>query len=165
MSDPNNAPQIRVGLGHDTHRLAPGGPLILGGVELEFDFHLVGHSDADVLLHAVTDALLGASNQGDIGGLFPDTDPQYRGKDSSEMLTAAWKLVQSDGWSVGNLDCVILAERPKLLPHKAAICDRIAQILDIEAGQVSLKGKTGEKSGEVGEGKIIQAMCVCLLHR
>ena len=156
---------IRIGLGHDTHRLEPGGPLRIGGVEIEFDFHLVGHSDADVLLHAITDALLGAANLGDIGELFPDTDMVNKNRDSADMLSKAFSKVEQAGWRIINLDCVVLAERPKLLPHRAAICDRIAEILDIEPTQISLKGKTGEKSGEVGMGKIVQAMCVCLLGK
>lgn len=157
--------EIRVGLGHDTHRLEPGGPLRLGGVDIDFAFQLAGHSDADVLLHAITDAILGAANLGDIGQLFPDTDANNAGKDSAIMLAAAHTLVRQAGWAVQNLDCVVLAERPKLLPHKSLICHRIADILAITADQVSLKGKTGEKTGEIGEGKIMQSMCVCLLAR
>lgn len=156
---------IRIGLGHDTHRLEPGGPLRIGGVEIEFDFHLAGHSDADVLLHAITDSLLGAANLGDIGQLFPDTDPANLNKDSAVMLSAANEKIRSAGWMITNLDCVVLAERPKLLQHKPLICARIAEILNVQSDQVSLKGKTGEKSGEVGEGKIIQAMVVCLLEK
>lgn len=156
---------IRVGLGHDTHRLEAGGPLRLGGIDIEFDFHLAGHSDADVLLHAITDAILGAANLGDIGQLFPDTDAENAGKDSAVMLRVAHEKVRDAGWLIGNLDCVILAERPKLLPHKAAICERIANILAIDPNQVSLKGKTGENTGDIGQGKIIQTMVVCLLER
>ncbi|MEZ6135999.1 MAG: 2-C-methyl-D-erythritol 2,4-cyclodiphosphate synthase [Pirellulaceae bacterium] len=154
---------LRIGLGHDTHRLEAGGPLRLGGIDIDFDFHLVGHSDADVLLHAITDSLLGAANLGDIGELFPDTEPSNRGRDSADMLAIAAQQVSRAGWKIVNLDCVVLAERPKLSPHKSAICERIAAILDIEPTRVGLKGKTGEKSGEVGQGKIIQAMCVSLL--
>jgi 2-C-methyl-D-erythritol 2,4-cyclodiphosphate synthase len=156
---------IRVGLGHDTHRVEAGGPLRLGGIDIDADFHLVGHSDADVLLHAITDSLLGAANCGDIGELFPDTDPANRGKDSAIMLQAASERVAAAGWQVVNLDCVVLAERPKLLPVKKAICERIASILELDAERVSLKGKTGEKTGEVGSGQIMQAICVCLLAR
>lgn len=157
--------EIRVGLGHDTHRLEEGGPLRLGGIDIEFDFHLAGHSDADVLLHAITDGLLGAANLGDIGELFPDTDPANKGKDSAVMLAAANDLVRQQGWLIQNLDCVILAERPKLIPFKRQIAERIADILSILPGQVGLKGKTGERTGEIGQGKIMQAMCVCLLSR
>ncbi len=156
---------MRIGLGHDTHRLTAGGPLLLGGVKIEFDFHLDGHSDADVLLHAITDSLLGAANLGDIGQLFPDTAEENKGRDSAEMLSLAFEKVKQAGWSVANLDCVVLAERPKLSPHREAICARIAEILGIASEQVGLKGKTGEKSGEIGQGKIMQAMVVCLLER
>ncbi len=154
---------IRVGLGHDTHRLEAGGPLRIGGIDIPFEKQAVGHSDADVLLHAITDALLGAAALGDIGQLFPDTDVANRGKDSGEMLQAAAAKVAASGYRIGNLDCVVMAERPKILPHREAIRQRIAQLLSIDVGQVSLKGKTGEKVGEVGRGEIIQAMVVCLL--
>ena len=156
---------IRVGLGHDTHRIESGGPLRLGGIDLDVDIHLAGHSDADVLLHAITDSLLGAANCGDIGEFFPDTDPANRGKDSAIMLQAACERIAAAGWQVVNLDCVVLAERPKLQPVKTAIRQRIAGILQIDAGRVGLKGKTGEKTGEIGSGQIMQAICVCLLAR
>jgi 2-C-methyl-D-erythritol 2,4-cyclodiphosphate synthase len=155
---------IRVGLGHDTHRLQSGGPLRLGGIDIDFEFHLLGHSDADVLLHAITDALLGASSLGDIGEHFPDNDPANKGRDSADMLLRAYRRVTDAGWRIINLDCVVLAERPKLLPHRPAIIARIAEILSISQDQIGLKGKTGEKSGEIGEGKIMQAICVCLLR-
>lgn len=156
---------IRIGLGHDTHRIDAGGPLRLGGIDIDVDMHLVGHSDADVLLHAITDAILGAANQGDIGELFPDTDAANKGKDSADMLAAAHRRITEAGWQIVNLDCVVLAERPKLLPHRTSICARIAQVLEIQADQIGLKGKTGEKSGDIGQGKIMQAMCVCLLEK
>ncbi len=156
---------IRIGLGHDTHRLEPGGPLRLGGVEIDFDFHLAGHSDADVLLHAITDAILGAACLGDIGEMFPDTSVENKGRDSIDMLLRAFVRVQAADWYIINLDCVVLAERPKLLPHREAICRRVAEVLQIDPSQVGLKGKTGEKTGEIGSGKIMQAMCVCLLGR
>ncbi len=156
---------IRIGLGHDTHRLESGGPLRLGGIDIDFDSHLLGHSDADVLLHAITDSILGAANLGDIGQLYPDTDSENANRDSAEMLSKAYATVRNAGWQIVNLDCVVLAERPKLLPHKQAMCKRIAETLEIEVSQVSIKGKTGEKSGDVGQGKIIQSMCICLLER
>ncbi len=156
---------LRIGLGHDTHRIDAGGPLRLGGIDIDFDGHLVGHSDADVLLHAITDAILGAANLGDIGEMFPDTDAANYRRDSADMLRQAWERVQRNGWRIVNIDCVVLAERPKLLPHRESICKRIAEILNIDRGQVGLKGKTGEKSGEIGHGKIMQAMCICLLTR
>lgn len=155
----------RIGIGHDTHRLVVGGPLRLGGVEIEFDKHLQGHSDADVLLHAVTDAVLGAACLGDIGEMFPNTDPSHAGKDSADMLSAAAERVISLGWKVANLDCVIHAERPRILDHRDRIQHRLSEILVLRQDQVSVKGKTGEGVGPVGEGLIIQAQCVCLLQR
>ncbi len=156
---------IRVGLGHDSHRLEAGGPLRLGGIDLPFEKHAVGHSDADVLLHAITDALLGAAALGDIGEMFPDTDIANRGKDSGEMLQAAYNSVREHGFALVNLDCVVMAERPKLLPYRAQICQRIAELLDVDVAQIFLKGKTGERSGEVGRGELIQSMVVCLLEK
>jgi 2-C-methyl-D-erythritol 2,4-cyclodiphosphate synthase len=114
---------MRVGIGHDTHRLGQGGPLRLGGLEIPHDRHLVGHSDADVLLHAVTDALLGAAALGDIGELFPDTDPANRGRDSADMLTRAYAAVNEAGYELVNLDCIVFAQRPKLSPHKGALAE------------------------------------------
>jgi 2-C-methyl-D-erythritol 2,4-cyclodiphosphate synthase len=150
-------------MGHDTHRLEPGGPLRIGGVEIEHDQQMVGHSDADVLLHAVTDALLGAAALGDIGQLFPNTDPANRGRDSAHMLTLAWQKVQQAGWQIANLDCIVFAERPKMSPHKRAIQARIAEILGIEPDQVGLKAKTGEGVDAVGRQEAIQAQAVVLL--
>ncbi len=157
--------EFRVGLGHDTHRLEPGGPLRLGGIEIDFDAHLVGHSDADVLLHAITDAVLGAAGLGDIGEMFPDTDPANRGRDSGQMLLAAYVRVQRQRWSLVNLDCVVLAERPKLLPVRSRICQHLSNLLGVPEQCIGLKGKTGESMGDVGRGRIIQAQCVCLLQR
>ncbi|MCA9133620.1 MAG: 2-C-methyl-D-erythritol 2,4-cyclodiphosphate synthase [Planctomycetales bacterium] len=157
--------EIRVGLGHDTHRIEAGGPLRLGGLDVAVDFHLAGHSDADVLLHAVTDSLLGAANLGDIGELFPDDDPANRGKDSAVMLLAAQQRVTQAGWKIMNIDCVVLAERPRLLPLKGAMCQRLAEILQLEPQRIAIKGKTGEKTGDVGSGKIMQAICTCLLFQ
>ncbi|RIK79642.1 MAG: 2-C-methyl-D-erythritol 2,4-cyclodiphosphate synthase [Planctomycetota bacterium] len=153
----------RVGIGHDTHRLEPGGPLRLGGVDVPHDRHAVGHSDADVLLHAITDALLGAADLGDIGEMFPDTDPANRGRDSAEMLAAAYMHVCGAGYELVNLDCIVHAERPKLAPYKNAIRQRIAAVLEIAAEQVSVKAKTGEQVGPVGRQEAIQAQCVVLL--
>ena len=158
-------PEIRVGLGHDTHRIDAGGPLRLGGIDIDVDMHLVGHSDADVLLHAITDSLLGAANLGDIGEMFPDTLAQNRGRDSGEMLTQAWSRVRAAGWQIANIDCVVLAERPKLLPHRSVICTRVAELLQLPPSRISLKGKTGEKSGQIGSGQIMQAIVTCLLQR
>lgn len=157
--------QHRIGIGHDTHRLEPGGPLRIGGVEIEFDFHLAGHSDADVLLHAITDAILGAAALGDIGELFPDNAEENKGRDSAEMLGLAWEKVAADGWSICNLDCIVFAQKPKLSTYKPAISIRVAQILGLAPDCVGVKAKTGEGVGEVGTGKIIQAQCVALLNR
>jgi 2-C-methyl-D-erythritol 2,4-cyclodiphosphate synthase len=154
---------IRVGIGHDTHRLRPGGPLRLGGIDIPHDRELIGHSDGDVLLHAVIDALLGAAALGDIGQMFPDTDPANRGRDSAEMLVAAHAAVTAVGWQIGNLDCIVFAQRPKLLPHRQSMRERLADILQIDAERVSLKGKTGEHVGPVGLEEIIEAQCVALL--
>jgi 2-C-methyl-D-erythritol 2,4-cyclodiphosphate synthase len=156
---------LRIGLGHDTHRLAEGGPLRLGGVTIPHDRHLVGHSDADVLLHAITDALLGAANLGDIGELFPNTDPANRGRDSAEMLSLAYDAVKKAGFRLVNLDCVVFAQRPKLSPHKGLLRQRIAEILGVEAEQIGLKGKTGEGVGVVGLEEAMMAECVALLAK
>ena len=156
-------PRFRVGIGHDTHRLQPGGPLRIGGVTIEHDQQMVGHSDADVLLHAVTDALLGAAALGDIGELFPNTDPANRGRDSAEMLAVARLKVQEAGWQIANLDCIVLAEQPKLSPYKQAIQSRIAQLLDLDPTQVGVKAKTGEGLDAVGRREAIQAQVVVLL--
>jgi 2-C-methyl-D-erythritol 2,4-cyclodiphosphate synthase len=156
---------IRVGLGHDTHRLEPGNALVIGGVSIPHDRAAVGHSDADVLLHAITDALLGAAALGDIGELFPDTDPANKGRDSADMLRRALALVTGAGWRIVNLDCVILAQRPKILPHRPAIRRRIAEILGVEEAAVWLKAKTGERIGPIGEELAISAECVVLVER
>ena len=153
----------RVGIGHDTHRLREGGPLRVGGIEIPHDKSAVGHSDADVLLHAVTDALLGAAALGDIGDMFPDTDPANRGRDSAHMLQAAAARVRRHGYEIVNLDCIVFAQRPKLAAYKQSIRERIAGILSILPEQVGVKAKTGEGEGPVGREEIIQAQCVALL--
>ena len=155
---------MRIGLGEDTHRLVEGGPLRLGGVDIPHDRHAVGHSDADVLLHAVTDALLGAAGLPDIGQLFPNTAEENRGRDSAEMLHIAHQRVTEAGYRVVNLDCVIAAELPKLAPHKENIRERIAEILSLAVDQINVKAKTGEGVGPVGEQQIIEARCVALLE-
>jgi 2-C-methyl-D-erythritol 2,4-cyclodiphosphate synthase len=154
----------RIGNGHDRHALEPGGPLRLGGVDVPHDRHAIGHSDADVLLHALTDALLGAAALGDIGELFPDTDPANRGRDSAEMLREALRRVEAAGYAIVNLDCTVMAQRPKLGDHKRSIRGRIADILGIDPGQVGLKAKTGEGLGPVGRDEAIEAVCVVLLE-
>lgn len=153
----------RIGLGDDSHRLAPGGPLRLGGVDIPHDHHLVGHSDADVLLHAITDALLGAAALPDIGELFPNTSAENRGRDSGEMLHMAYAKVIEAGYQLVNLDCVVRAEVPKLSPHKEEIRAQIAQILNVAPTAVGLKAKTGEGAGAVGRGEVIEATAVVLL--
>src|SRR5262245_61977800 len=119
---------FRVGLGHDTHRLGDGGPLRLGGIDVPHTKHAIGQSDADVLLHAITDALLGGATLCDIGQMFPDTDPSNRGRDSAEMLRLAYAEVLASGYTIGNIDCVVFAQKPKIGPHREAICRRIAEI-------------------------------------
>jgi 2-C-methyl-D-erythritol 2,4-cyclodiphosphate synthase len=155
---------LRIGIGEDSHRTAPGGPLRLGGIDVPHDHQLVGHSDADVLLHAITDALLGAAALPDIGRLFPNTDAANRGRDSAEMLKIAAEKVAAAGFRVANLDCVVHAERPKLADYQDAIRHRIAGILGVSPFQVGLKAKTGEGVGPVGSGDVIEALCVALLE-
>ena len=157
--------ELRIGLGEDSHRTAAGGPLRIGGVDVPHDRHLVGHSDADVLLHAVTDALLGAAGLPDIGQLFPNTDEANRGRDSAQMLRLAYDRVAADGWRLVNLDCVIAAERPKLSPFKEKIVARVAEAMGIDASRVGVKAKTGEGIGPVGAGELVEARCVVLLER
>jgi 2-C-methyl-D-erythritol 2,4-cyclodiphosphate synthase len=156
---------IRVGLGHDRHRLVVGRPLILGGVPIEFDRGLDGHSDADVLLHAITDAILGAAGLGDIGEWFPNTDQKWENADSALFLRKAIEEVRSRGWQIANLDCTIHAERPKLSPHKRTIAARIATLLEIDESQVNVKAKTGERVGPVGRQESIDADAIVLLVR
>ena len=156
---------IRVGLGHDRHRLVPGRPLILGGLTIEFELGLEGHSDADVLLHAVTDAVLGAAGLGDIGEWFPNTDPQWANADSAVFLRHVIDEVRRRGWEIGNLDCTIHAERPKISPHKRMIASHIAHLLGIDQNQVNVKAKTGEKVGPVGRQEAIDADAIVLLVR
>jgi 2-C-methyl-D-erythritol 2,4-cyclodiphosphate synthase len=154
----------RIGIGHDTHRLAEPGPLRLGGIDVPHDKHSVGHSDADVLLHAITDALLGAAALGDIGEMFPNTSETNRGRDSAEMLQLAYQRVRSAGYRLVNLDCIVFAERPKLSTYKNAMQQRIATILEISPAQIGIKAKTGEKVDAVGNELAIQSQCVALLE-
>lgn len=157
-------PQLRVGEGHDTHRTISGRPLRLGGVDItDAAFGLDGHSDADVLLHAVTDAVLGAAALGDIGDWFPNTDPQWKGADSAELLQTVLAAVAERGWRILNLDCTIHAERPKLTAWKPRIRQRLADLLQVAAEQVNVKAKSGEKVGPVGRGEAIMANAVVLL--
>lgn len=153
----------RVGTGYDLHRLAAGRPLLLGGVPVPHDKGLVGHSDADVLAHAVTDAVLGAVAEGDIGRHFPDTDPRWKGASSLAMLAHAVQLAAARGFVVANIDAVIIAERPKLLPYLDAIRASLASVIGIESGAVSVKGKTNEGVGEIGRGEAMAVHAVALL--
>lgn len=154
---------IRIGEGWDIHALVEGRRLILGGVEIPHSKGLLGHSDADALLHAITDALLGAAAMGDIGTLFPDTDAQFKGADSAVLLAEAARRVRAKGYEIGNVDSTVIAQAPKLAPHKVAMRIRIAQVLGVAVDQVNVKAKTAEKMGPVGEGLAMEARAVVLL--
>jgi 2-C-methyl-D-erythritol 2,4-cyclodiphosphate synthase len=154
---------FRIGEGWDTHALVAGRKLILGGVHVPYEKGLLGHSDADVLLHAITDALFGAAGLGDIGRHFPDTDPQFKGADSIALLQEAAKRVRAAGWQIGNIDSTIIAQAPKLAAHIPAMCERIAAALGIAVSQVNVKAKTAEKMGPVGEGLSMEARAIALL--
>jgi len=156
---------LRIGEGWDTHRLVEGRPLVLGGVTIPHTHGLLGHSDADALCHAITDALFGAAAMGDIGHHFPDTDERFRGADSLALLAEAGRRVVQAGWRVGNVDSTIVAQAPKMAPHIAAMCANIAQALGVERDCINVKAKTAEKMGPVGEGRAIEARAVCLLQR
>ena len=154
---------FRIGQGWDTHVLVEGRPLVLGGVTIDWTKGLLGHSDADALLHAITDAVLGGAGLGDIGQHFPDTDERFKGADSMRLLVEAVTRVQAQGWRVGNIDATIVAQAPKLAPHIPAMCAGIAAALGLDRGQVNVKAKTAEKMGPVGEGKSMEAQAVVLL--
>ena len=156
---------LRIGEGWDVHALVAGRPLVLGGVTVPFHLGLMGHSDADVLLHAITDALLGAAALGDIGRHFPDTDATFKGADSMVLLVEAARRVLAAGWAIGNIDSTIVAQAPKLMPHIPAMCARIAAGLDLALDQVNVKAKTAEKLGPVGLGQAMEARAVVLLVR
>ena len=156
---------MRIGEGWDVHALVPGRKLILGGVEMAHTAGLLGHSDADVLLHAITDAVLGAAGLGDIGRHFPDTDVQFKGADSARLLAEAMRRVRAKGWELVNMDSTIVAQAPKLAPHMAAIHASVAAALGVEVQQVNVKAKTAEKLGPVGQGQSIEARAVALLRR
>jgi 2-C-methyl-D-erythritol 2,4-cyclodiphosphate synthase len=156
---------MRIGQGFDIHALVPGRKLIIGGVEIAYERGLAGHSDADVLLHAICDALLGAAGLGDIGTHFPDTDPQYRGVDSRVLLRSVGRLVKASSMLVANIDATIIAEAPKMAPHIPRMRENIAQDLGLAAGAVNVKAKTAERLGAVGRGEGIAAEAVALLLR
>lgn len=155
--------RFRVGQGFDAHALVPGRRLLLAGVELGGPLGLLGHSDADVLAHAATDALLGASALGDIGAMFPDSDERYRGADSMQLLALAMQRVRAQGWRLANIDCTIIAQRPKIAPFVEAMRVSLAQVLDLELSAVSIKGKTTEWLGFTGRGEGIAALVVASL--
>lgn len=156
---------IRIGNGYDIHRLVPERRLILGGVDIPHEKGLLGHSDADVLTHAIMDALLGALSLGDIGLYFPPSDPQWAGADSLKLLEAVNRMVQDQGWRIGNLDTVIVAERPKLKPHIEAMRTRLATVLGLEPNQVGVKATTNEKLGPTGREEGIAAYAVALIFQ
>jgi 2-C-methyl-D-erythritol 2,4-cyclodiphosphate synthase len=157
--------ELRIGEGWDSHVLVVGRPLVLGGVTITHTHGLLGHSDADALCHAITDAIFGAAALGDIGYHFPDTDERFRGADSLALLAEAARRVVQAGWSIGNVDSTIVAQAPKMAPHIPAMRQRIATALGVPLGQVSVKAKTAEKLGPVGEGLSIEARAICLLSR
>lgn len=155
--------EFRTGFGYDIHRLTEGRKLVLGGVVLPFEKGEEGHSDGDALLHAITDAVLGAVGLGDIGSFFPDTDEKYKNADSRKLLKMAWKKVKENGWKLCNLDCVIKLEKPKFLPYREKVIESIAETLECEKNQVFVKAKTAEKMGEVGKSEAVEAWAICLL--
>ena len=157
--------EYRTGLGWDVHRLAPNRPLILGGVTIPYEFGLEGHSDADILAHAVTDAILGAASLGDIGMHFPDTDPRWKGADSLVFLKQALELARAAGFELVNVDSTVILERPKLKDYRTPIREKLADALGLSLDRVSVKFKTAEKVGPVGEGKSAEAQAVVTLRR
>ncbi len=156
---------IRVGIGYDLHKLVENRKLLLGGVQFDFNKGEDGHSDGDVLLHAITDALLGASGLGDIGSYFPPENAEWKDADSKKLLQIVWNDIQNENWKIINLDCVIKLEKPKFLPKRQEVIDSIAQILKIDRSQIFVKAKTGEKLPPVGTGDAVEAYVVCLLEK
>jgi 2-C-methyl-D-erythritol 2,4-cyclodiphosphate synthase len=163
MTDSPRWPALRIGEGWDTHALVVGRPLVLGGVTIPHSHGLLGHSDADALLHAITDALLGAAGLGDIGRHFPDTSAEFRGADSSALLAEAARRVRAAGWDLVNVDSTVVAQAPKLATHIPAMRQRIAAVLGLALDAVNVKAKTAERMGPVGEGRAIETRAVCLL--
>lgn len=162
---PQEPSMIRTGLGYDKHLLVEGRKLILGGVEIPSPKGEAGHSDGDALLHAITDALLGASGMGDIGSYFPSEDPQWKDADSRMLLSTVWADITAKGWKLENLDCVVELQSPKFLPHRQNVISSIAAILKVNADQVFVKAKTGEKTGEIGLGQAVECFATCLLSK
>lgn len=156
---------VRVGLGHDTHRLVEGRPLMLGSVQVAHARGLAGHSDGDIVLHALTDALLGAAGLGDIGDAYPDSDPKWKDADSRLFLRETLARLNRDGWRVVNVDVIIFAQEPKLGPIKADIRDNLARLLELDAGAVNVKAKTGERVGHIGRAEAMACQVVALIER
>ena len=165
MNPIQDAPPFRIGEGWDVHALVPGRPLMIGGVRVPHTHGLLGHSDADVLLHAIADAILGAAALGDIGRHFSDTDPQFKGADSAVLLAEAASRVRAKGLEIGNIDSTIVAQAPKLAPHIEKMRERIAQVLALDVEQVNVKAKTAEKMGAVGQQQAMEARAVALLYK
>ena len=156
---------FRIGEGWDVHALVPGRPLVIGGVHIPHHMGLLGHSDADVLLHAITDAMLGAAGLGDIGRHFPDTDERFRGADSAVLLAEAARRVRAAGYEIGNIDSTVVAQAPKLAPYIAAMQAGVARALGVDVGAVNVKAKTAERLGPVGQGLAMEARAVALIYR
>ena len=165
MNPIQDAPPFRIGEGWDVHALVPGRPLMIGGVRVPHTHGLLGHSDADVLLHAITDALLGAAGLGDIGRHFPDTDARFKGADSAALLAEAARRVRAAGWRIGNVDSTVVAQAPRLAAHIPGMRECIAKALQVEPDQVTVKAKTAERLGTVGQGAAIEARATILLFR
>ena len=153
----------RTGIGYDSHRFVEGGPLRLGGIDIPGEVRCTGHSDADAVCHALTDAVLGAAGAGDIGAMFPDTDPVNKGRDSIEMLTVAVQRLHGMGWHVNQVDVTVICERPKIGPHRDAMCARLAHALSVLPGHVSVKGKTNEGMGFTGRGEGLAVIAVATI--
>ena len=154
---------IRVGVGYDSHRFAAGGPMVLGGLRIDAPMHCAGHSDGDAVCHALTDAVLGAAGLGDIGALFPDTAPENAGRDSVEMLALALRQVHEAGWSVGQVDVVVIAQEVRIAPHRDAMRQRLAGVLGVTIRDVSVKGKTNERMGWIGRGEGLAVIATATL--
>ncbi|NRD77505.1 2-C-methyl-D-erythritol 2,4-cyclodiphosphate synthase [Bacillus sp. BRMEA1] len=156
---------FRIGQGFDVHQLTEGRPLIIGGIKIPYEKGLLGHSDADVLLHTISDACLGAIGEGDIGKHFPDTDPKFKGADSAKLMEHVWQLVKSKGYELGNLDCTIIAQKPKMAPYIEQMRGRIAELLEASSEQINVKATTTEKLGFTGRGEGIASQAVVLLRK
>lgn len=156
---------FRIGQGFDVHQFAEGRPLIIGGVTIPYEKGLAGHSDADVLLHAISDACLGAIGEGDIGKHFPDTDPKFKGADSAKLMEHVWQLVKSKGYELVNADCTIIAQKPKMAPYIEQMCTRIAELLEAAPEQINVKATTTERLGFTGRGEGIASQAVVLLKK